>query len=33
MPAFYLSQRVRQIAVSPNAVANQRAQELAAKGV
>jgi aspartate aminotransferase len=33
MPAFYLSQRVRQIAVSPNAVANQRAQELAARGV
>jgi aspartate aminotransferase len=33
MPAFYLSQRVRQITVSPNAVANQRAQELAAKGM
>ena len=26
MPAFYLSQRVRQITVSPNAIANQRAQ-------
>jgi aspartate aminotransferase len=33
MSAFYLSHRVRKIAVSANAAANQRAQELAAKGV